>query len=186
MKKVTTTDLRTIRTKKAIHNAFQEMAANTDIAHITVKELAELAGINRKTFYSHYDSIEALEQELLRDLIHEIYRIIQNEQPHEFRDTIANIYRYLCGLPVWYRNLIYVKDSPLGQQIFMELMDGYLSRYKNDTDPARMKEYMKLRYIAAASIELFKTWHESCNSMLVEEFVINATGLICYGEKYIS
>ena len=185
MKKVTTTDLRTIRTKKAIYNAFQEMAANTDIAHITVKELAEMAGINRKTFYSHYDSIEALEQELLRDLIHEIYRIIQNEQPHEFRDTLANIYRYLCGLPVWYRNLICVKDSPLGQQIFMELMDGYLSRYKNDTDPARMKEYMKLRYIAAASIELFKTWHESCNSMLVEEFVINATGLICYGEKYI-
>ena len=185
MKKVTTTDLRTIRTKKAIYNAFQEMAANTDIAHITVKELAEMAGINRKTFYSHYDSIEALEQELLRDLIHEIYRIIQNEQPHEFRDTLANIYRYLCGLPVWYRNLICVKDSPLGQQIFMELMDGYLSRYKNDTDPARMKEYMKLRYIAAASIELFKSWHESCNSMLVEEFVINATGLICYGEKYI-
>ena len=80
MKKVTTTDLRTIRTKKAIHNAFQAMAANTDIAHITVKELAELAGINRKTFYSHYDSIEALEQELLQSLIQEIYRIIQNEQ----------------------------------------------------------------------------------------------------------
>ena len=185
MKKVTTTDLRTIRTKNAIHNAFQEMAANTDIEHITVKELAELAGINRKTFYSHYDSIEALEQELLRDLIQEIYRIIQNEQPHEFRDTLANIYRYLCRLPVWYRNLICIKDSPLGQQVFMELMDGYLSQYQNNIDSARMKEYMKLRYIAAASIELFRTWHESCNTMPVEEFVTTATGLICYGEEYI-
>ena len=185
MKKVTTTDLRTIRTKNSIHTAFQEMAANTDIEHITVKELAELAGINRNTFYSHYDSIEALEQELLRDLIHEIYRIIQNEQPHEFRDTLANIYRFLCGLPVWYRNLICLKDSPLGQQIFIELMDVYLSQYKNDITPAQMKEYMKLRYIAAASIELFRTWHESCNTMPVEEFVTTATGLICYGEEYI-
>lgn len=185
MKKVTTTDLRTIRTKNAIHAAFQEMAANTDIEHITVKELAEQAGINRKTFYSHYDSIEALEQEFLRDLIREIYRIIQNEQPHEFRDTLANIYRYLCGLPVWYRNLICVKDSPLGQQIFMELMNGYLSRYQNDIDPAQMKEYMKLRYIAAASIELFRTWHGSCNIMPAEEFVTTATGLICYGAEYI-
>ena len=185
MKKVTTTDLRTIRTKNAIYNAFQQMAAKTSIEHITVKELAELAGINRKTFYSHYDSIEALEQELLRDLIRKIYGIIQNEQPHEFRDTLANIYRFLCGLPVWYRNLICVKDSPLGQQIFMELMDGYLSRYAKETDPARMKEYMKLRYIAAASIELFRTWHESCNIMPVEEFVATATGLICYGEKHI-
>ena len=185
MKKVTTTDLRTIRTKNAIHHAFQELAANTSIEHITVKELAELAGINRKTFYSHYDSIEALEQELLRDLIREIWRIIQNEQPHEFRDTLANIYRFLCGLPIWYRNLICVTDSPLGQQIFMELMGSYLSRYQQDTDPARMKEYMKLRYIAAASIELFKTWHESCSTMPVEEFVATATGLICCGEKYI-
>lgn len=185
MKKVTVTDLRTIRTKNAIHTAFQEMAANTDIEHITVKELAELAGINRKTFYSHYDSIEALEQELLRDLIHEIYRIIQNERPHEFRDTLADMYRYLCRLPVWYRNLICAKDSPLGQQVFMELMGSYLSRYKNGIDPARMKEYMKLRYIAAASIELFRTWHEACSTMSVEEFVTTATGLICYGEAYI-
>ena len=185
MKKVTTTDLRTIRTKNAIHTAFQEMAAKTSIEHITVKDLAELAGINRKTFYSHYDSIEALEQELLRDLIKEIYRIIQNEQPHKFRDTLANIYRFLCNLPVWYRNLICVKDSPLGQQIFMELMDSYLSQYTNDIDPAQMKEYMKLRYIAAASIELFKTWHGTCNTMPVEEFVTTATGLICFGEEYI-
>ena len=185
MKKVITTDLRTIRTKNSIHTAFQEMAANTDIEHITVKELAEQAGINRKTFYSHYDSIEALEQELMRELIHQIYRIIQNEQPHEFRDTLANIYRYLCGLPVWYRNLICVKDSPLGQQIFMELMDGYLSRYQKDIDPAQMKEYMKLRYFAAASVELFRTWHGSCCTMSVEEFVSTATGLICYGEAYI-
>ena len=73
----------------------------------------------------------------------------------------------------------------MGQQIFIELMDKYLSRYEQDIDPARMKEYMKLRYIAAASIELFKTWHESCNTMPVEEFVTTATGLICYGEKYI-
>ena len=185
MKKVTATDLRTIRTKNAIHNAFQELAAKTSIEHITVKELAELAGINRKTFYSHYDSIEALEQELLQELLQRIYQIIQNDEPHEFRDTLANIYRFLCGLPVWYRNLVCATDSPLGRQIFMKLVGGYLSQYENATDPVRMKEYMKLRYIAAVSIELFRTWHESCSTMPVEEFVTTATGLICYGEEYI-
>ena len=185
MKKVTTTDLRTIRTKNAIHTAFQEMAAKTSIEHITVKELAELAGINRKTFYSHYDSIEALEQELLQNLIQEIYQIIQDEHPHKFRDTLANIYLFLCGLPAWYQNLICVKESPLGQQVFMELMDGHLSAYKGNIAPEQMNQYMKLRYIAAASIELFRAWHESCSSMPVEEFVNTATGLICYGEQYI-
>lgn len=185
MKKVTTTDLRTIRTKKAISQAFQQMASQTSIAHITVKELAQLAGINRKTFYSHYDSIEALEQELLQDLIGEIRGIVQHEQPQQFQDTLKNIYRYLCSLPVWYRNLMCDNDSPIGQQIFMELMGAHISAFEPRNDPAQMPHYMKLRYIAAASMELFKVWHESGGRMPAEEFVSTATGLICFGEQYI-
>jgi AcrR family transcriptional regulator len=185
MKKVTATDLRTIRTKKAIHQAFQEMATSTNIEHITVKELAALAGINRKTFYCHYDSIDALEKELLGALVQDIQRIIENEQPHEFRDTLENIYRFLCDLPIWYRNLMCSKDSPISQQIFMEFIGSHLSRFQSPMSPAQMLEYMKLRYIAATSIELFRVWHETGGTMPVDDFVAAATGLVCFGEQHI-
>lgn len=185
MNKVTTTDLRTIRTKKAIHAAFQEMSERMGVEHITVKELAQLAGINRKTFYSHYDSIDALEQELLRALLREILQIIQTEQPHSFHDTLGNIYRYLCGLPVWYRNLLCAKDSPLGQLLFTELMENPLAQFQQSNDPLQLKQYMKLRYIASSSMELFKVWHESDGVIGVEDFVSTATGLICFGEQAV-
>ena len=185
MKKVMTTDLRTIRTRKAIHTAFQQMATEIGIEHITVKELSERAGINRKTFYSHYDSIEALEQELLQGLVQEILEIANKEQPHEFRDTLADIYRYLSTLPLWYRNLMCATDSPLAQGVFLNLIDGYIAAYREKNDPVQIRQYMKLRYIASASIELFKAWHESDGAIPVEEFVHTATGLICFGEKYI-
>lgn len=185
MKKVTQTDLRTIRTKNAIHAAFQQMATEIGIEHITVKELAQLAGINRKTFYSHYDSIEDLAQELLQNLLQEIRQIIHNEAPHDFRDTLGDIYRFLCSLPVWYRNLMCSKDNPHGQKIFMELMGVHLLQYQIPMSESQQKQYMKLRYIAAASLEMFKLWHELDGAMPVEEFIDAATGLVCFGERYI-
>lgn len=185
MKKVTATDLRTIRTKKAIHNAFQEMATQTDIENITVKELSERAGINRKTFYSHYDSIEALAKELLDDLLQNLQQIIQRDQPHEFRDTLANIYRFMCSLPDWYRNLLCMNDSPIEHHIIARFTDSQLSRNADLSDPVILDQYMKLRYIAAASIELFRLWNDAKGTIPMEKFIDSATGLICFGEKYL-
>ena len=50
-------DLRTERTKRSIANAFLELRKQKDIEKITVKELAELAYINKATFYTHYHDI---------------------------------------------------------------------------------------------------------------------------------
>ena len=58
------TDLRVIRTKKAIRDAFCAMIMEMDYPDITIKELTQRAMINRNTFYLHYDSMDALLQEL--------------------------------------------------------------------------------------------------------------------------
>ena len=58
------TDLRVIRTRKAIRDAFCDMIMEMDFQDITIKELTRRAMINRNTFYLHYESLEALLQEL--------------------------------------------------------------------------------------------------------------------------
>ena len=63
------TDLRVIRTRKAIHDTFYEMIAKMDYEDITIKELTQRAMINRNTFYLHYESIDALMQELQDETI---------------------------------------------------------------------------------------------------------------------
>lgn len=66
-------DLRIQKTEKAIKNAFLELRARKPLEKITVKELCELALINKSTFYSHYDDIyalsEAMEQETVASII---------------------------------------------------------------------------------------------------------------------
>lgn len=57
-------DLRVERTKKSIKEAFLKLRAEKPLEKITVKELAELAYINKATFYSHYQDIYDLSEQL--------------------------------------------------------------------------------------------------------------------------
>ena len=67
-------DLRNQRTKKNIHNAFIKLRSQKPLEKITVKELSELAQINKSTFYRHYEDIYALsdilEDEIIKSCIH--------------------------------------------------------------------------------------------------------------------
>lgn len=57
-------DLRTERTRQSIKNAFFELRKQKPLEKITVKELAELAYINKATFYTHYHDIFDLADQL--------------------------------------------------------------------------------------------------------------------------
>ena len=54
------TNKRILNTRAAIDDAFKEMIASTSANAISVQDLTLKAGIHRKTFYSHYASIEDL------------------------------------------------------------------------------------------------------------------------------
>ncbi len=66
------TDARVRYTKMRIREAFFQCLREKPVSRITVKELCDLAEINRATFYSHYldvfDLLEQLEQEVLAQM----------------------------------------------------------------------------------------------------------------------
>lgn len=53
-------DRRIVRTRKAIMDAFDQLAAEKSIDKITVSAIVRTADIDRKTFYLHYSSINDL------------------------------------------------------------------------------------------------------------------------------
>lgn len=71
-------DLRTERTKRSITNAFLELRKQKPIEKITVKELSELAYINKATFYTHYHDIYDLSDQLEDAFMDSVI----NELPH--------------------------------------------------------------------------------------------------------
>ena len=83
-------DLRVIRTKASIRQAFSEMVMEMDYGDITIKELTERAMINRNTFYLHYDSIEALLKELMDEVA---ARFVQEEVSYSSMKDIKAMIR---------------------------------------------------------------------------------------------
>lgn len=69
-------DLRIEKTKRNIINAFLQLRSKKPLEKITVKELSQLAEINKATFYLHYHDIydlsETLEAEAVQSTLHSI------------------------------------------------------------------------------------------------------------------
>jgi AcrR family transcriptional regulator len=62
-------DLRIVKSKRAIRYAFLELIREKGYATITITDIANKAMINRKTFYMHYESKEALHNELINEVL---------------------------------------------------------------------------------------------------------------------
>ena len=73
------TDRRVLRTKKNIRQAFLHLLSEKSLSQITVKELSDLADINRKTFYMYYSNIEDIFAELEDELVLKLVHVFEKE-----------------------------------------------------------------------------------------------------------
>ncbi|WP_139997519.1 TetR/AcrR family transcriptional regulator [Paenibacillus paridis] len=79
-------DRRIIRSKEALKHAFMQLMSQKRFATISITEIVELANYNRGTFYTHYESKEALLDEIMSELIEDLLRSFR--APYEKTDVI--------------------------------------------------------------------------------------------------
>ena len=82
-------DLRIEKTERGIKNAFIELRSRKPLEKITIRELCELACINKSTFYSHYKHIYDLSDHMEAAVVRSITNSISHpeyimEKPAEF------------------------------------------------------------------------------------------------------
>ena len=71
------TDLRVIRTRKLIKEAFLNLVGDKGFDAITIQDIAGLALINRATFYLHYYDKYDLLEKLTEEIFEELSRLIK-------------------------------------------------------------------------------------------------------------
>ena len=86
-------DLRIVKTKKNIHEAFLELRSENMLEKIKVTKLCELALINKTTFYNHYQDIYALSEEIENETISSIMNNFQH-----LNDLFSNPDAFMKGL----------------------------------------------------------------------------------------
>lgn len=70
------TDRRIGKTQKSIRDALMNILKEKNVSQITIKELAESANINRKTFYMHYSSIDDIFDKIENETIEKFLLIL--------------------------------------------------------------------------------------------------------------
>ena len=76
-------DHRTRVTKMLIRRAFTELLRVKPVQSISIKELCEKAGVNRGTFYAHYQSVYDLLRQMEDDLLSEINAVLAGLLPED-------------------------------------------------------------------------------------------------------
>ena len=97
------TDLRVVRTRKMIKEAFVELMDSVGFSKITIDSLAKKAFINRNTFYLHYtdkfDLLEQLQNEILdglKEIVKDIPIELMKERGMYNEKSIVIIHQVYC------------------------------------------------------------------------------------------
>lgn len=127
-------DRRQVRTKRRIRDAFMELISEKPMEKLTIKELAERADIDRKTFYLHYDSIAGLVDELQGELLHKLEDTLGAYDLFQPDFDALGFFRRI--------NALIEEDTELHRR--MITADGY--RFFYDKLKRAMKGYLAERY----------------------------------------
>lgn len=87
------TNRKILYTRRIIRDSFMDLLKTKSFDKITVKEITELADINRSTFYSHYDNCNALIEEIEKEFAEKVIKII--DEPAYDKDYSANVINLL-------------------------------------------------------------------------------------------
>lgn len=95
-------DKRALRTRRLLQNRLVNKLLEKELPHITVRELAEAANVNRGTFYLHYQNINELYQALETSVVGEITALVQPLLPLTDSAQVFNVTQSV---------LRYIKDN---------------------------------------------------------------------------
>jgi len=185
-------DRRVKRTKKLLKDALAELLMQKNINDITIKEIVELADVNRGTFYLHYrdiyDMLTQIETEMLLEL-EEIAdrfptpKLIDSPRPYiyEVFQYIAENQRFCRMLLGPYGDMAFVErlKSLVEERCFYSLMEAY-------PEKARINYQYFATYTVSGCLGLLQVWLENDTNVSVKELSLVAESLIRNGMDFLS
>ncbi|MGA5690835.1 TetR/AcrR family transcriptional regulator [Cytobacillus pseudoceanisediminis] len=152
-------DPRTIRSKEMFKTAaFSLLSVESDISKLTVQKVAAEAGLNRTTFYLHYQDIQdfltQITEEILNGLSGKIAALIQLEGLSE-KQQLTQLFDYLYI----HRNhlLILFKLNQFEEKLFVLLKQLVEIRRKN-TQKELPDEYVSIDIKTASLVGIIMWW----------------------------
>ena len=180
-------DRRVRRTRARLRQALTTLLASKDIKDITVKEIADLADVNRGTFYCHYRDIYDMLTQVENALFEELGDLMNAYTASDLRSGLAPIladaFRFVKDNGDFCAALLSSRtDSAFFQRlyavVFERCMEEWGELYGLRDDPLRE---LKMNFIVSGVVGMIRTWLAAGLKQTPEEMAALAERMICQG-----
>jgi AcrR family transcriptional regulator len=187
-----TEDRRVRKTQKAIKEGFSVLMMKKNIKDISVRELTELADLNRATFYLHYQDIYDLQQHVEDEIIGEIGAMLDSylplkpgEQPYHL---FVALLRYIVENENQCKMLLSTNNSSsfwdkMNRIVNEKCVQNWLQNFRVNSDRQEM-EYFNA-FLISGYIASIKYWLESEMKIKPEELAHIMEGMAMHGIGFL-
>lgn len=159
-------DRRVRRTRGRLRQALTALLREKELKDITVRELTDLADVNRGTFYSHYQDVYDMARQLEQDLLLELNSLLAAHSPDELRadlrPVLQDVFRFASAPDN--RDLVLVMldrqpHSPFYRRLSQLICDKCLREWQGMYpvgDPAEQSYW--LEFLVSGTVGLVRCW----------------------------
>ena len=158
-------DRRQLKTRAAIFSAFNKLLEKKHFNNITVQEILDEANIGRSTFYSHFETKDALLKEMCTEIFDHIFSYeLESESSHDFSSSADSlgekITHLLYHLKDNRKNIVGVLSGESGElfvRYFKEYLPSMFEKYPECFKEAVPHEFA-LNHLVGSFAETVKWW----------------------------
>mgnify|MGYP003589698841 FL=1 len=180
------TDLRVIKTKKAIRNAFAELLSEKDIQKITIKDIADTAVINRKTFYNYYAGVYSVVDEIENEIIMAFIDALRDADFKQLLHEPYEIFKKLTSIINsdldFYSHLMKMdSNASLISKIIQALELNVKKTFSEQISINKSTLDLAFDYAVAGMITVYQKWFNSDRTQSIEDISKSLSIIISTG-----
>lgn len=184
-------DRRIKKTQKSIHDAIISLLQEKDISEITIKELAERANINRKTFYMHYSSIEDIFDKIENEITEKLLRVLNK---YDFSSEKFDGYAFFSSL-----NDMISEDLDLHQKLIRAnsyhfllakikkiFKDSLIKIFQKEFNANKEEFSLYAEFTASGLVCMYIEWFNMNSNITLEDLAKTASNITLNGINSIT
>jgi AcrR family transcriptional regulator len=181
-------DRRIRKTKKVLLQSLTKLMSEKKINNITVKELTDLADVNRSTFYLYYkdifDMVEQIETEMLTDLSTAFEKFRKEANNYE---NFLTFFTYVFEFIQSNAELSKILLGPDGDYYFIEKFKNAIIQSKPpfDDSVSKIKIHYLRPFIISGCIGVIQQWLEDGMNVSTKDMATVITEMIPNSSKTI-
>ena len=177
-------DKRVIKTKREIRKAFVTLVSKKEWEKITVKEIAELAEVDRKTVYNYYNGVGEILEELENELLQSFERAAEKfvgelDEPKAVFGAIVYFIKEnfeICNLL-----LRGTSNARLINKMIDFLRTKIRGIIEQNLQYPSEKIDLTVEFVTAGMFNAYRSWFLSENKKPLEEFSKELAELCLFG-----